>query len=530
MVAESERATGEPSAKDIRLIITASALGTVFEWYDFFIYGTLAAIIGRTFFPADSEVLQLLLALAGFAVGFGVRPLGAALFGYFGDRYGRKYTFLVTISLMGVATAGVGLVPSTASIGIAAPIILLSLRVLQGLALGGEYGGAAIYVAEHAPAAKRGFYTSFIQASVGGGFVLCLAVVLATQAVVGAETWEAWGWRIPFIFSLALLALSIWIRLRLSESPVFKAMKQAGELARNPLRETFTYPGNLKRLFVALFGISAGLTVVWYTAMFQVLYFLQNALKVDAHLSQTIVGIGATSGLFWFVLCGWLSDRTGRKPPILIGYALTLVLLFPLFHIIGNAANPKLAAAAQRAPIIVAGKDCDYAPFAKVQADECGKLLAHLSKKGIPYRTHEAARTAITIGGVAQVDTSPAAIDSALIVAGYDLDPVRPDGSGLARIVACILILSLLAGLSYGPVAALLAELFPPHIRYSSMSIPYHIGAGYFGGFLPVISQYIVARTGDPYAGLWYTMGVTAFALTITLFMLPETRGRALSA
>jgi MFS family permease len=519
--------THVPSRQEIRLVIAASAVGTVFEWYDFFIYGTLAAIIGRVFFPADSEVIQLLLALAGFAVGFGVRPLGAVLFGYLGDRLGRKYTFLVTITLMGLATAAVGFVPSAATIGIAAPVILLSLRVLQGLALGGEYGGAAIYVAEHAPDGKRGFYTSFIQASVAGGFILSLVVVLGTQWIVGDAAWQAWGWRIPFIFSLLLLAVSLWMRLKLSESPVFKAMKAEGQLARNPLKETFTYPGNPKRLFVALFGIAAGLTVIWYTATFQILYFIQNALRVEPAVAQTLVSVGVASGLIWFVLFGWLSDRVGRKKPIVIGYVLTLALLFPLFHLIGNAANPGLAAAAERAPIVVSGPACAYDPFAKVQNDACGRLLDYFSKKGVTYTKQATPETGVTIGGVAQVDTAPPALDAALAAAGYDLDRVTPGGTSIILILIGILGLSALSGMTYGPVAALLSELFPPRIRYSSMSIPYHIGTGYFGGFLPVISQYIIARTGDPYAGLWYTFAVVAMALVVTLWGLPETRRAA---
>ena len=520
----------EPSRKEIRLVIAASSLGTVFEWYDFFIYGTLAAIVGRVFFPADNEIVQLLLALAGFAVGFGVRPLGAVLFGYLGDRLGRKYTFLVTITLMGLATAAVGFVPSAASIGLAAPVILLTLRVLQGLALGGEYGGAAIYVAEHAPDGKRGFYTSFIQASVAGGFILSLFVVLATQAIFGAEAWQDWAWRVPFVFSLALLAISLWMRLKLSESPVFKAMKAEGELARNPLKETFTHPGNLKRLFVALFGIAAGLTVIWYTAMFQVLYFIQNATRVEPLIAQAIVGVGAASGLVWFVLFGWLSDKVGRKRPIVIGYALSLVLLFPLFKLIGGAANPELAAAAQRSPIVVSGPDCSYDPFAKVQADSCGQLLDYLSKKGITYTKAEAADVSLSIAGARQDDVSADALDAALAQAGYDLDPVRPPFANILVILIGVLGLSALSGMTYGPVAAVLSELFPPRIRYSSMSIPYHIGTGYFGGFLPVISQYIVARSGDPYAGLWYTWVITAVALLVTLWGLPETRRSGIDA
>jgi len=429
---------GELSAKDIRLVIGASSLGTVFEWYDFFIYGTLAAIIGRTFFPTGDPTVELLLSLAGFAIGFGFRPLGAVLFGYLGDKLGRKYTFLVTITLMGLATAAIGFVPSEASIGFAAPVIIIFLRVLQGLALGGEYGGAAIYVSEHAPPGKRGFYTSFIQASVAGGFILSLAVVLGTRAIVGEEAWQAWGWRLPFVFSLLLLAISLWMRLKLSESPVFAAMKAAGTTSANPLKESFTYPGNKKRILVALFGVAAGLTVIWYTAMFGALFFLTGPMKVDPRTAEMLVGIGAASGLIWFVLFGWLSDKAGRKWPIVIGYGLTLVLLFPLFKLMGFAA-------------------------------------ADAANLNIPL------------------------------------------------ILLAVLGLSALSGMTYGPVAALLTEMFPARIRYSSMSIPYHIGTGYFGGFLPLISQSLVARTGDAYAGLWYTWGVVLLALIVSLWGLPNT-------
>ncbi len=518
--AQDELTTG-----DVRLVIAASSLGTVFEWYDFFIYGTLATIIGRTFFPADSEVAQLLLALAGFAVGFGVRPLGAVLFGYFGDKLGRKYTFLVTITLMGLATAAVGIVPSAVEIGLAAPAILLALRVVQGLALGGEYGGAAIYVAEHARADRRGFYTSFIQGSVAGGFILSLAVVLATEAILGEAAWQAWGWRIPFLFSLLLLGISLWMRLKLSESPVFKAMKEAGQTARNPIKETFTYPGNGRRLFVALFGIAAGLTVIWYTAMFQVLYFLQNAMKLQPAVAQTLVGIGAAAGLIWFVLFGWLSDKVGRKLPIVVGYVLTLLFLFPLFGMMGQAANPGLSEAARRAPIVVGGADCTYNPFAKAQQTPCGQALDMLSKKGVPYSTNPAL-VGVIIGdqrmSVGHYPTE-AELDQSLARAGYDLGRVVPTGSRVAIILFGVLALGLLSGMTYGPVAALLSELFPPRIRYSSMSIPYHIGTGYFGGFLPFVSQYIIARTGDPYSGLWYTWAVVAMALVVTLLFLKKT-------
>jgi MFS family permease len=526
----AEAASGKRSIdpKRDRLVIAASSLGTVFEWYDFFIYGTLAAVIGRHFFPAGNEVAQFLLALASFAVGFGFRPLGAIVFGYLGDRLGRKYTFLVTITLMGFATAAVGLVPSFAAIGIAAPIILITLRILQGLALGGEYGGAAIYVAEHAPRNRRGFYTGFIQASVAGGFLLSLIVVLATKAAVGEQAWGEWGWRIPFLFSILLLAISLWMRLKLKESPVFQEMKAKGELARNPLRESFATRRNVGLILVAMLGVAAGLTVIWYTAHYSALFFLQNSLRVDETVAAAVVGAAVVMSFAWFVLFGWLSDKVGRKKPIVIGYALTLLLLFPLFHMIADAANPGLAEAGRRAPVVVAGPDCRYNPFARAQATECGKLLDYFSKKGVHYAKAEASAVAVTVGGAAVADTRPEALDRVLAEAGYSFEKVKPSAGQLARILLAIVIMGVLSGMTFGPVAALLTELFPARIRYSSMSIPYHVGTGYFGGFLPFISQYIVARTGDPFAGLWYTMGVVAMALVITLLWLPETAGREL--
>ncbi|WP_375248729.1 MFS transporter [Sphingomonas sp.] len=513
-----------PSGADIRLVISASALGTVFEWYDFFIYGTLAAsgIIGRAFFPAGNETVQTLLAWAGFAVGFGFRPLGAVMFGYLGDRLGRKYTFLVTITLMGIATAGVGLTPEASAIGFAAPAIVLLLRVAQGLALGGEYGGAAIYVAEHSPRRRAGFYTSFIQAGVVGGFLLSLAVILIVKAALPAATWSAWGWRIPFLFSIVLLAISLWMRLKLSESPVFQKMRAAGERVANPIKESFTYPGNLRRMIVALFGIAAGLTVIWYTAMFTVLSFLQTTMRVEETTAQIITGVGVAAGVFWFVLFGHVSDRIGRKTPIVVGYILTLILLFPIFWLMGSAANPGLARAAAQQAVVVYGDRCQYSPFDKVQATRCGKLLDALSKKGVPYTVQKAPSLAMSIGDRPVAPVGGEALDRALTAAGYDLTPIRPAAGNIALILIAILAMSLLSGITYGPVAALLSEMFPPAIRYSSLSIPYHLGTGYFGGFLPFISQYIVARTGDPYAGLWYTWAVVAMALVVTLFGLRE--------
>jgi MFS family permease len=516
----------QPGRNDILLVITASSLGTMFEWYDFFIYGTLAAsgIIGKAFFPADNEMVRTLAAWAVFAVGFGFRPLGAMLFGFLGDKLGRKYTFLVTITLMGLATAGIGLVPSAAVIGLAAPFTVIGLRILQGLALGGEYGGAAIYVSEHSPPGKAGFYTSFIQASVIGGFILSLIVVLLTKWLMPVAIWNDWGWRLPFVFSLLLLAVSLWMRFKLSESPVFKAMKAAGETAKNPFTESFTYPGNIKRLFVALFGISAGLTVIWYTATFTVLSFLQTTMRVDATTAQLIVGLGAALSLFWFVFFGRLSDKVGRKTPIVIGYAIALVLIFPLFWMMGSAANPDLARATRRAPVVVSGPACEYNPFAAKQIDQCGVLLDYFSKNGVAYTKTRSPVTQVLIGDVRVVDTSPAGLDAGLAKAGYNLDKVVPSASRIIEILFAILVLGALAGMTYGPVAALLSEMFPPRIRYSSMSIPYHIGTGYFGGFLPFITQYTVARTGDPYAGLWYSFGVVAMALVVTVIGLHETK------
>ncbi len=514
----------KPSSKDVRRVITASSLGTLFEWYDFFIYGTLAAsgVIGATFFPAGNETMQTLLAWAGFAVGFGFRPLGAVVFGYLGDKFGRKHTFIVTIVLMGVATAGVGLVPSYAAIGWLAPVLIILLRICQGLALGGEYGGAAIYVAEHSPSGKRGFYTSFIQASVGAGFFLSLVVVLACKGAMPADVWDSWGWRVPFLLSLILLAISLWMRVKLSESPVFQAMKAAGKTAKNPLVESFTYPGNGRRLFIALFGIAAGLTVIWFTAMFTTLGFLRNAMHVEESIVQLIVGAGALMGLGWFVLFGRLSDRIGRKRLIVTGYALTLALIFPLYWAMGAAANPHLTRAAQEAPIVVSGPDCAFNPFAKQQDNACGRILDYLSKRGIAYKLTEAPEVSVTVGGASVTGRSDAELDAALAEAGYPLGTVRPPAGNIAIIFLAIMALAALSGATYGPVAALLTELFPPRIRYSSMSIPYHFGTGYFGGMLPFVEQYIVARTGDPYAGLWYSWCVVAMALLVTLFLLRE--------
>ncbi len=529
MASSNSQAHVEPSAKEIRLVIAASSAGTVFEWYDFFIYGTLAAIIGKTFFPSGNATLEMLLVWAGFAVGFGFRPLGAVLFGFLGDRMGRKYTFLVTVTLMGIATAGVGLIPSADSIGMAAPLIVLFLRILQGLALGGEYGGAAIYVSEHSPPHRRGYFTGYIQSSVVGGFVLSLIVVLGCKLLMSDAVWNEWGWRVPFLLSIALLAISLWMRMKLSESPVFKAMQEEGELAGNPFVESFTYPGNKKRIFIALFGIAAGLTVIWYTAMFAALTFLKGAMRVEDTTAEIIVGIAALIGTVFFVIFGSLSDRIGRKKPIIWGYLLTLLLLFPVFWVIGAHANPGLAAAAAKAPVVVSGQDCTYSPFAPEQKSNCGRILGDLAGTGAAYTLKSSDTLAVTVGGQALPLDTYAWTDKAargkqlqvwLGEAGYDFTKVKPALGDAAIIIGALILLMVFSGMTYGPVAALLSEMFPARIRYSSMSIPYHIGTGYFGGFLPLIASYIVAKTGNPYAGLWYTWIIVAVAFVVALWGL----------
>ncbi|MDE8651922.1 MFS transporter [Novosphingobium album (ex Liu et al. 2023)] len=536
-MAEATMPSGEHedlSVSDVRMVIAASSAGTVFEWYDFFIYGTLAGIIGKSFFPADNATLQILLVWAGFAVGFGFRPLGAVLFGFIGDKLGRKYTFLVTVTLMGIATAGVGLVPSAASIGLAAPIIVILLRILQGLALGGEYGGAAIYVSEHAPPNRRGFYTGFIQASVVGGFVLSVIVVLACRFLIPAEAFDAWGWRMPFLLSLALLAISLWMRLKLNESPVFREMQAAGEIAGNPFVESFTYPGNKKRIFVALFGVTGGLTTIWYTAFFSSLSFLKGPMRMDETTAEIVVGLAGLVSMSFFIIFGKLSDKIGRKKPIMIGDILTLILLFPAFWMMGSFANPGLAEAARRAPVVITGTDCNYDPFASEQATPCGKLLQDLTGLGVSYEVKPATaaqapggldlaigqrdvRLDQAAGGFPWADKAArqAQLKTWLEQAGYDFAKQSPPLASLLGIGAVLLVLGALSGLTFSSVAALLSEMFPARIRYSSMSIPYHIGAGYLGGFLPLIASFIVAKTGNAYAGLWYTWVVVAIALLV---------------
>lgn len=513
-----------------RLVIVASSLGTVFEWYDFFLYGILAALLGRLFFPSDNVTAATLASLAAFGAGFGVRPLGAILFGYFGDKIGRKYTFLVTITLMGGATAAIGFLPTYASAGLWAPVLLVSMRLLQGLALGGEYGGAAIYVAEHAPPNKRGQYTSWIQVSVVGGFLLSLVMVLGCRAAMSPADFDAWGWRIPFLASLLMLAISLYIRMKLSESPVFKAMKAAGTTSKNPLVDSWNHPGNKGRILTALFGVGAGLTVIYYTSQFGTLYFLQGTARIGETEALIYMAIGALIAAPFYVIFGALSDRIGRKKLLLTGYALAMISIFPLFHMMADGANPALARATANSPVRLELPACDFSVFAPKQDTPCAKALGYLAKRGInfakiaPYAPGE---VALNVGNTRIAGFDEKAYTAAIVAAGYP-DKADPNEKQPWKIILAVAIMVGLSAMTYGQVAAILVEMFPARIRYTSMSIPYHIGTGYFGGFLPLISQYIVVRTGDAYAGLWYTIAVVAMAFVVCLFFLEETAGKPL--
>ena len=531
--------------RDDRLVILASSVGTVIEWYDFYLYGSLAAIITVQFFSGVNETTGYIFALMAFAAGFAVRPFGAVFFGRLGDLWGRKNTFLVTMLLMGLSTFVVGLLPSYAAIGVAAPIILIAMRLLQGLALGGEYGGAATYVAEHAPPGKRGFYTSFIQITATAGLMLSLLVILGVRTVVGEEAFKDWGWRIPFLVSILLLGVSLWIRLKLAESPAFARMKAEGKGSTTPLKDSFGKWPNLKLVLLALVGLTAGQAVVWYTGQFYALFFLEKTLKVDGPLANILIAISLLLATPFFVFWGWLSDRVGRKPIILTGCLLAALTYFPLFHALTGAANPQLAAATASAPVSVHADPADCAfqfdPVGKTVFDSsCDLAKSYLAKSGVTY-----ANIAAPAGSVAEVRIGDAVVTSfdgaalsrpdfaarkteweaglgsALAAAGY---PARADSALVNKplVVAILFVLVMFVTMVYGPIAAALVEMFPTNIRYTSMSLPYHIGNGWFGGFLPTTAFAMVAATGNIYYGLWYPVVVALVTVVVGFLFIRD--------
>ena len=536
-------------------VIAASSLGTIFEWYDFYLYGLLATILSAQFFSGVNETTAFILALAAFAAGFAVRPLGAIVFGRVGDLVGRKNTFLVTMGIMGFSTFAVGLLPSYTTAGILAPIMLVTLRILQGLALGGQYGGAATYVAEHAPDERRGFYTSWIQTTATLGLFASLIVVILARYLVGEIAFIDWGWRVPFLLSIVLLLISLWIRLHLNESPVYQKMKADGATSKAPLTESFGSWPNARLVLIALFGAVVGQAVVWYTGQFYALFFLEKVMRVDGATANIMIAIALLIGTPFFLFFGWLSDRVGRKKIILAGCLLAALAYFPLFHSLSKAVNPALYAAQARSPVTVIADPADcslqFDPIGKTQFDRksCDIAKSFLAKAGVGYsnETAPAGSTARLRIGEALVDVpNPKAPSefmpfsdsletfqndarSQLSMAGYPdkADPVHIDWLAAIAILTAFVILVTMV---YGPMAALLVELFPARIRYTSMSLPYHIGNGWFGGFLPTIAFAIVAATGNIYSGLWYPVIAAAFTFVIGALFLPETSNRRIDA
>jgi len=528
-------------------VIFASSLGTVFEWYDFYLYGSLAAVIAKQFFAGVNETTGMIFALLAFAAGFFVRPFGAAFFGSMGDRIGRKYTFLVTILIMGLSTFLVGLLPTYASIGMAAPVLLIVLRLAQGLALGGEYGGAATYVCEHAPDGKRGFYTSFIQTTATLGLFLSLLIIFGCRTLLTPEQFDAWGWRIPFLISIVLLGISVWIRLQLAESPLFKQMKEEGRGSKQPLRDSMK-GGNLKLMLLVLLGATAGQATVWYGGQFYSMYFLGNMIKVDATTTTWLIATALLLGTPFFIFFGWLSDKIGRKKIIMTGCLLAAVTYFPLFKGLTHFANPAIEAASESAPVVIhadpATCSFQFDPVGvRKFTSSCDVAVAALTRSGTPHSVEATAPGSLaqvhvgTIATVASYEAEglsgdalksangefTAALKSALTTAGY---PEKADGSKINYPMTILLlwILVIYVTMVYGPIAAYLVELFPTRIRYTSMSLPYHIGNGWFGGFLPAISFALVAATGNLYYGLWYPIAIAVMTLVVGVLFLRETK------
>ena len=519
-----------------RLVVFASSLGTVFEWYDFYIYGTLAVFLAKYFFTNVPASTAFIFTLLAFAAGFAVRPLGALIFGRLGDMIGRKYTFLITMSLMGVGTFFIGVLPGFATWGIAAPVVLICLRLVQGLALGGEYGGAAIYVAEHAPANKRGYYTSWIQTTATLGLFMAILIVLGIRTWQGETTFGEWGWRVPFLLSAILLAVSIWIRLKLNESPLFRRMVDEGKQSKRPLTEAFGQWSNAKIAIIALLGATAGEAVVWYGGQFYALFFLTQTLKVPGATAQIMIALALIIGTPCFILFGALSDRIGRKPIILAGFALAVATYFPIFQGITHFANPKLEAALAAAPVTVTADpgECSFqfkATGVEKYTTGCDNIKAALVGLSVNYNNVTApagTKASVKIGDqTIAADTPDLAkvIAAAVKAHGYPAG-ADPNDINWPMTILLLVILVVYVTMVYGPIAALLVELFPTRIRYSGVSLPYHIGNGWFGGFLPATVFAIVAATGNIYSGLWYPVGVAAMSFIIGLIFLPETKDR----
>ncbi len=543
-----------PMTREEKRVIFASSLGTVFEWYDFYLYGSLAAIIGAQFFSQFPQATRDIFALLAFAAGFLVRPFGAIVFGRVGDIVGRKYTFLVTILIMGLSTFIVGLLPNANSIGIAAPIILIVLRLLQGLALGGEYGGAATYVAEHAPQGRRGFYTSWIQTTATLGLFMSLLVILFTRTVVGEKDFAEWGWRVPFLVSVALLGISLWIRLQLNESPAFQRMKEEGKGSKAPLTESFGRWDNAKIALLALLGLVAGQGVVWYTGQFYALFFLQSILKVDGYTANLLIAWSLLIGTIFFVVFGWLSDKIGRKPIILAGCLIAALTFIPIFKQITTLANPALEKAVENVKVTVVANPSDcgnlFNPVGtRVFTSSCDLARDSLAKSSVKYATEfDAAakgvsvkvnNVAVPFDAATRADSTKA-VTAALQAAGYPKagdpgivkmsNPFDIFRAQTAGIIGLLFILVIYVTMVYGPMAAALVELFPTRIRYTSMSLPYHIGNGWFGGLLPATAFAMVAQTGDIYFGLWYPIVFALMTFVIGMIFIPETKDRDIYA
>ena len=515
-----------------RRVIVASSVGTVFEWYDFYLYATLAPFFAALFFPKGNDTAALLSAFATYAAGFLVRPFGALVFGRIGDLVGRKYTFLITIVVMGGSTFAVGLLPKFDSIGWAAPILLVTLRLLQGLALGGEYGGAATYVAEHSPDNRRGYATSWIQTTATLGFFLALLIIGASRYFMDAKTFADWGWRLPFLLSLFLLVWSVYIRLKLNESPVFQAMKAEGKGSKAPLTDSFLrYPNN-KYVLLALLGATAGQGVVWYTGQFYALFFLIITVKLDFLTTYELIGLSLLIGTPFFIVFGWLSDRIGRLKIILAGCLIAAVTYFPLFQGLMHYANPKLEQYQQKTKITVSATDCSFHIFILpgTRFTSCDKTKDYLTKSGLSFQSLPAVAGADVVTRIGDIEIKghdEAQLKDALAKTGYPGAP-KPGESNFFMVELILVIMVIYVTMVYGPIAAYLVELFPTSIRYTSMSLPYHIGNGWFGGMLPLLATAMVAASGDIYYGLWYPIVVALMSLVIGSLFLTEVKDRSI--